>query len=115
MQKLLPVDSFLVTCTLPHTLNQIAHSNQRLIYRLLVQTSADALQTLALNPDWLGGEIGMVGALHTWDRSMGYHLHVHFLVPAGGGSPPNRGVEALSAHSPGARLRPQDGLPGEIP
>lgn len=87
LQKLLPVDYFLVTCTLPHTLNDIAHSNQTLIYRLLFQTSANALQTLALNPEWLGGEIGMVGALHTWDRSMGYHLHVHFLVPAGGIDP----------------------------
>jgi len=48
MQKLLPVDYFLVTCTLPHTLNPVAHSNQKLIYRLLFQTSADALQTLVL-------------------------------------------------------------------
>ncbi len=87
LQKFLPVNYFLVTCTLLHTLNQIARSNQRLIYRLLFQTSADTLQTLALNPKWLGGTIGMVGALHTWDRSMGYHLHVHYLVPAGGIDP----------------------------
>jgi predicted RNA-binding Zn-ribbon protein involved in translation (DUF1610 family) len=87
LQKLLPVTYFLVTCTLPHTLNPIAHANQKLIYRLLFQTSADALQTLALNPEWLGGQIGMVGALHTWDRSMDYHLHVHYVVPAGGIDP----------------------------
>jgi hypothetical protein len=87
MQKLLPVNYFLVTCTLPHTLHPIARSNQKLIYRLLFQTSARALQTLARNPEWLGGQIGMVGALHTWDRSMGYHLHVHYLVPAGGIDP----------------------------
>jgi hypothetical protein len=87
LQKLLPVTYFLVTCTLPHSLNNIAHSHQKLIYRLLFQTSADALQTLALNPEWLGAQIGMVGALHTWDRSMGYHVHVHYLVPAGGIDP----------------------------
>jgi hypothetical protein len=87
LQKLLPVNYFLVTCTLPHTLHDIAHSHQKLIYRLLFETSANALQTLALNPKWLGGQIGMVGALHTWDRSMGYHLHVHYLVPAGGIEP----------------------------
>lgn len=23
----------------------------------------------------------MIGVLHTWDRSMGYHLHIHYLVP----------------------------------
>jgi hypothetical protein len=87
MQKLLPVTYFLVTCTLPHTLNPIARSHQKLVYDLLFKTSAEALQTLALNPEWLGGQIGMVGALHTWDRSMGYHLHVHYLVPAGGIDP----------------------------
>lgn len=87
MLKLLPVPYFFVTCTLPHTLHEIAHSNQKLIYRLLVQTSAEALQTLALNPEWLGGQIGMLGALHTWDRSIGYHLHVHYIVPAGGIDP----------------------------
>ena len=90
-QTLLPVDYFLVTCTLPQTLNDIAHSNQKLIERLVFQSSADALHTLALNPTWLGAKIGMVGALHTWDRSMGSHLHVHFLVPAGGVDP-NTGV-----------------------
>ena len=87
MQKLLPVSYFLVTCTLPHELHSLAHSNQKLIYRLLFQSSADALQTLVLNPEWLGGSIGMIGALHTWDRSMGYHLHVHYVLPAGGIDP----------------------------
>jgi len=85
--KLLPVPYFFVTFTLPHTLHKIAHSNQKLLYRLLFQASAEALQALALNPEWLGALIGMVGALHTWDRSMGYHLHVHYIVPAGGIAP----------------------------
>ena len=87
LDHLLPVPSFLVTCTLPHTLNPLARSHQKLIYDLLFHTSADALQTLARNPQGLGGTIGLVGVLHTWDRSMGYHLHVHDLVPAGGVDP----------------------------
>jgi hypothetical protein len=87
MEQLLPVPYFLVTFTLPHTLNPGGHSHQKLIYDLLFTTSAEALKTLALNPNWLGGTIGMVGALHTWDRSMGYHVHVHYLVPAGGIDP----------------------------
>jgi hypothetical protein len=87
MLKLLPVKYFLVTCTLPHELNRIARSNQKLISRLLFQTSAEALQTLTLDSEWLGADIGMIGALHTWDRSMGYHLHVHDVVPAGGLEP----------------------------
>jgi hypothetical protein len=78
------VPYFLVTCTLPHTLTPLARSHQKLFYTLLFQTSADALQTLARNPTWVGGAIGLVGVLHTWDRALGYHLHVHDLVPAGG-------------------------------
>jgi hypothetical protein len=87
MEKLLPVPYFLVTFTLPHTLNPLMRSHQKCFYDLLFKSSADALKTLALNPKWLGGTIGMVGALHTWDRSMGYHVHVHYLVPAGGMHP----------------------------
>jgi len=52
-----------------------------------LQKLQDKKQTQARNPKWLGGAIGMVGVLHTWDRSMGDHLHVHYLVPAGGVDP----------------------------
>ena len=83
LEKLLPVPSFLVTLTLPHEFNALAHSNQKLFYSLLFKTSADALQTLARNPKYVGGKIAMVGVLHTWDRSMGYHLHVHPTLHAG--------------------------------
>ena len=87
LERLLPVPYFLVTFTVPHTLNPVMRSNQKLLYNLLFTTSADTLQTLARNPEWVGGKIGMVGALHTWDRSMGYHVHIHYLVPAGGIDP----------------------------
>ena len=87
LEHLLPVPYFLVTGTLPHTLNPRARAHQKLIDDLLFQTSADALQTLARNPKWLGGTIGLVGVRHTWDRSRGYHLHVHYLLPAGGIDP----------------------------
>ena len=123
LQKLLPVNYFLITCTLPHTLNDIAHSHQTLIYRLVFQTSADALQTLALNPEWLGAQIGMVGALHTWDRSMGSHLHVHSVVPAGGIEPKTGAWKDAhpkfllpgSALSEGFRAKFRDALNAEAP
>ena len=107
LRKLLPVPYFLVTFTLPHSLNSLARSHQKLIYDLLFRTSAEALQTLALNPRWLGGQIGMVGALHTWKRDMGYHVHVHSLVP-GGGIHPDTGAWIPSHPKflvPGAALR----------
>jgi len=80
---LLPVPYFLLTFTLPTGFNELARSHQRLLYDLLFKTSAVATQQLAQNPRWMGGQIGMVGGLHTWGRNLAYHPHVHYLVPGG--------------------------------
>lgn len=53
------------------------------IFRLF-RAAAAATQQLAQDPRFVGGQIGMVGVLHTWGRNLTYHPHVHFLVPAGG-------------------------------
>jgi hypothetical protein len=76
-----------VTFTLPAELRTIARSNQKVIYSLLFKSSAAALQKLAKDPRFVGGDIGMMGGLHTWRRDMRYHPHVHFIVPGGGLSP----------------------------
>jgi hypothetical protein len=81
---LLPVDYFMVTFTLPEGLRRVARSHQKLIYNLLFRTSAQALQQLAADPRFVGGQIGMMGVLHTWSRDLTYHPHVHYLVPGGG-------------------------------
>jgi len=81
---LLPVPYFLLTFTLPSGFNEVARSHQRLLYDLLFKTSAAATQQLAQEPRWLGGQIGMVGVLHTWGRNLAYHPHIHYLVPGGG-------------------------------
>lgn len=81
---LLPVPYFLLTFTLPAELRKIARRQQRLIYDLLFRTSAAATQQLAQDPRFIGGQIGLVGMLHTWTRDLRYHPHVHYLVPAGG-------------------------------
>ena len=33
---------------------------------------------------FVGGQVGMVGVLHTWGRNLSYHPHVHYLIPAVG-------------------------------
>jgi len=80
----LPVPYFLLTCTLPAELRKFARRQQRLFYDRLFRASAAATQQLARDPRCLGGQIGMVGVLHTWTRDLRYHPHVHYLVPAGG-------------------------------
>ncbi|MCP5012062.1 MAG: transposase, partial [Aestuariibacter sp.] len=82
-EMLLPVPYFLLTFTLPAKLRPFARSHQKLVYNLLFRASAAATQQLAQNPRWLGGNIGMMGVLHTWGRNLSYHPHVHYLVPAG--------------------------------
>ena len=80
---LLPVPYFLLTFTLPAAFNEVARSQQRLLYDLLFKTSAAATQQLAQESRGLGGQIGLVGVLHTWGRNLAYHPHIHYLVPAG--------------------------------
>jgi hypothetical protein len=83
-ELLLPVPYFLITFTLPDGLRKVARSQHTLIYNLLFRTSAAAAQHLAQDPRFVGGQIGMLGILHTWGRNLTYHPHVHYLVPAGG-------------------------------
>jgi hypothetical protein len=80
---LLPVPYFMVTFTLPQALRTLTRRNQRVVYNLLFRTSAAALKELAWDPRYVGGQIGMVGVLHTWGRNLSYHPHVHYLVPVG--------------------------------
>jgi len=94
---LLPVPYFLVTFTLPEELRPVTRAHQHCLYHLLFQTAAAALQTLALAPHSLGGQIGMVGVLHTWPRDLASHPHVHSLVPGGGLS--SEGVQWRSPRS----------------
>ena len=84
---LLPVPYFLVTFTLPTQLRTVTRQHQRQLYALLFRSSAAALQQLAADPRFLGGQIGMVGVLQTWTRDLHYHPHIHYLVPAGALAP----------------------------
>ena len=73
---------FLVTFTIPQPLRAIFRSHQRLCYDLLFTQSARTLQEIARQPRYLGGDLGMLGVLHTWSRQLSYHPHVHYLIPA---------------------------------
>jgi hypothetical protein len=83
---LLGVPYFLLTFTLPSQFRLLASQNQKILYDLLFRASAQATQQLARDPRFVGGQIGLVGVLHTWTRNLAYHPHVHYLVPGGGWS-----------------------------
>lgn len=75
---------FLLTFTLPDELRELARSNQKIVYGILLTCAAEALKTLAADPRYMGARPGMIAVLHTWTRAMLYHPHAHFLVTAGG-------------------------------
>ena len=83
-ELLLPVPYFLLTVTLPGELREVTRSHQKLVYDLLFRASAAAVQKLAQDPRFVGGQMGMVGVLHTWGCNLSYHPHVHYLIPAVG-------------------------------
>jgi hypothetical protein len=83
-KRLINVQYFLVTFTLPKELRPIARSNQKLFYRMMFYAAVLAMKKLARNPRFIGGNIGCMGILHTWTRTLEYHPHIHFLIPAGG-------------------------------
>ena len=85
--RLLPCSYFHLTFTLPAELRPLARSHPKKIYGLLMKAAADALQTLARDPSFLGAHIGALAVLHTWTRAMLFHPHVHMLVTAGGLAP----------------------------
>jgi len=109
-QLLLPVPYFMLTFTLPEGLREAASRNQKFFYHALFQASAEATQKLAQDPRYVGGQIGMVGVLHTWTRNLAYHPHVHYLVP-GGGIAPDRQTLRPSSHRPDVLAGGQTWLP----
>jgi len=82
--KLLPVEYFLVTFTLPRELRLLAWHHQKQMYALLLTLAIKTLKDFGLNPKLLGADIGLTAILHTHSRRLDYHPHVHVIVPAGG-------------------------------
>jgi hypothetical protein len=79
---LLPLPHFLLTFTIPSELRDIAYRHQRQFYTLFFRASASALQHVAADPRFVGGQLGLLGVLQTWTRDLRYHPHIHYLVPA---------------------------------
>ena len=86
-EDLLPVEYFHVVFTMPPRIAEMALQNKKVIYDLLFQASAKALQKIALDPHHLGAKLGFIGLLHTWGQRLHFHPHVHYVVPGGGPSP----------------------------
>jgi len=83
LQKLLPVPYFLITFTIPACLRSVAWLHQRIFFSAMFEAGADALREQARDERFLGGEPGFTIVLHTHSRRLGFHPHLHVLIPAG--------------------------------
>ena len=81
-QKLLPVNYFMLTFTVPSQLRDLMWQHQTIMYDLLFKAAIEAIKTFGRNNH--GIELAATGVLHTHRRDKGYHPHVHFIVPGGG-------------------------------
>src|SRR6266446_940639 len=86
-QELLPTRYLHIVFTLPGRLAPVVLQNKKILYDLLLRTSADTLLEVARDPRHLVAEIGFFSCLHTWSQKLTAHPHVHCVVPAGGLSP----------------------------
>jgi len=88
--KLLPVDYYLVTFTLPRQWRPLVWRHQRLCYDRLLTLAWQTLLSFGLNDAKLKGKMGAHAVLHTNSRRLDFHPHVHFIVPAGALDPKHR-------------------------
>ena len=77
----LPVGYFHLVFTLPHELNGLILTNKRILLSHLFKAVGDTL--VEFGHTGLGGQIGFITVLHTWNQTLLDHFHLHCLVPAG--------------------------------
>ena len=82
--KLLPVEYFMATFTLPYELRFLAWDHQTRVYNIVFECASSTLKDFGLNRKNFGASIGMTAVLHTHTRRLDYHPHVHVVVPGGG-------------------------------
>lgn len=79
------VPYFMVTFTIPEGIRPFFKSNPKLCYDALFESASETIKGLLRNKKYLGAEhVGFFGVLHTWDRQINYHPHIHFIVPGVG-------------------------------
>jgi hypothetical protein len=82
LQKLVPGEYFMVTFTLPSEFRKLAWNHQRELYELVIRNAWDTVNTFSHNDKKLRGAAGAVAVLHTHNRQLDFHPHVHLIIPA---------------------------------
>jgi hypothetical protein len=96
-QKLLPVDYFMVTFTLPAGLRGVACDHPKTVYAALFDAASATLKRFGHNHN-LRIDMGLCAVLHTHARNLDFHPHVHVIVPGGGIHQQRREWRKLKGH-----------------
>jgi len=70
-----------VVFTLPHALNPIVLKHKAPLLNTLFAAVSETLLVFGQNK--LGGRLGFISILHTWDQKLKAHFHLHCLVAGG--------------------------------
>jgi hypothetical protein len=82
--ELLPTIYFHNVFTLPHDLNPLILSNKKVMLNILFKSVSQTLLCFGKNPkNALGGKLGFIAILHTWDQLLNAHFHLHCLTAGG--------------------------------
>jgi hypothetical protein len=75
------VGYFHLVFTLPHLLNGLILAHKKIVLSLLFKAVSETL--LEFGQRRLGGTVGIIAVLHTWDQKLKDHFHLHCLIPSG--------------------------------
>jgi len=82
LQKRVPGEYFMLTFTLPAPFRALAWGHQREMYELIIRNAWATANTFSQNDRKLRGTAGAVAVLHTHNRRLDFHPHVHLVMPA---------------------------------
>jgi len=83
-EKLLNSDYYHIVFTIPVEINIFWNHNPEFIINNIFNSAKHSLDYFLKDNKYLGAAPGMIATLHTWGSNLFLHIHVHFLVSAGG-------------------------------
>lgn len=82
-RKLLPVDYYMATFTLPDGLRTLARQQPAAVFNAMFDATSKTLTTFGRNDRKLGAALGFCAVLHTHSRRLDFHPHLHVVIPGG--------------------------------
>lgn len=80
-ENIINVRYYHVVATVPNKIHEIIMQNKKEMYELIMKASAESIMEICKDRKYVGGQIGILQILHTWNQQLHYHPHVHMLIP----------------------------------